>query len=194
VSPVKNGRPSKVPPELTHGLACHAVMMQIAGEGEASSLKMQAIAAAVTLGTLHKNKFSADYLWRRMRIDHPFLVEIKMGKDERGFIRTCSCLFTSISTITKLAFLFCFISDEFESEMSLIHEDDVDWFLTMDETHHLFSTIGVKGGATAGRYTNPSFPRSGERCTESRFHTTGVYDTTLRGEPVPPIYILSTNS
>ena len=61
-----------------------------------------------------------------------FLVEIKMGKDERGFIRTCSCFITSTPTITKLAFLFCFISDEIESEMSLIHEDDVDWFLTMD--------------------------------------------------------------
>jgi hypothetical protein len=47
VSPVKNGRPSKVPPELTRGLACHAIMMQIAGEGEASSLKMRAIAAAI---------------------------------------------------------------------------------------------------------------------------------------------------
>ena len=78
--------------------------------------------------------------------------------------------------------------------MSLIHEDDVDWFLTMDETHHLFSTVGAKGGATAGRYTNPSFPRSGERCIESSFHTTGVYGTTLRGEPLPPMYILSTNS
>ena len=62
VSPVKNGRPSKVPPELTRGLACHAVMMQISGKGEASSLKMRAIAGAVTLGTLHKNKFSTDYL------------------------------------------------------------------------------------------------------------------------------------
>jgi len=26
--------------------------------------------------------------------------------------------------------------------MSLIHEDDVDWYL--DETHHLFSTVGAK--------------------------------------------------
>ena len=194
-SPVKNGRPSKVPLELTRGLACHAVMMQISGEGEASSLKMRAIAAAVMLGTPHENMFSTDYLWRRTRMDHPalinpsrainnedrhvdwltyrniikwnkrakeFLVEIKMGKDEREFIRTCSCLFTSIPTITKLAFLFCFISDEIESEMSLIHEDDVDWFLTMDKTHHLFLTVGAKGGATAGRYTNPSFPRSWE--------------------------------
>ena len=109
-----------------------------------------------------------------------FLVEIKMGKDEQRFIRTCSCLFTSISsTITKLTFLFGFISDEIESEMSLIHEDDVDLFSTMDETHHLFTTAGAKGGATAARYTNPSFPRSGEQCIESSFHTTGVYGTTL---------------
>ena len=28
VSPVKNGRTSKAPPELTRGLVCHAVMMQ----------------------------------------------------------------------------------------------------------------------------------------------------------------------
>ena len=28
VSPMKKGRPSTIPPELTHGLACHAVMMQ----------------------------------------------------------------------------------------------------------------------------------------------------------------------
>ena len=101
-----------------------------------------------------------------------------MGKDERGFIRTCSCLFTSIPTITKLAFLFCFISDEIKSEMSLIH-DDVDRFLTMDKTHHLFSTVCAMGGATAGWYTNPSFPQSGERCIDSSFHTTGVYGTTL---------------
>ena len=53
-SPVKNGRPSKVPLELTCGLACHLVMMQIAGKGEASSLKMRAIAVAMKLETLHQ--------------------------------------------------------------------------------------------------------------------------------------------
>jgi len=94
---------------------------------------MRAIAAAVTLGTLHENKFSADYLWRRTRIDHPtlinpsraindedhcvdwltyrniikwnkrakeFLVEIKMGKDERGFIHMCSCLLLLLSLLS----------------------------------------------------------------------------------------------
>ena len=71
VSPLKNGRPRKVPPELTRGLACHAVMMQSSGEGEASSLKMRAIAGALTLGTQFENKFSTDYLWQRTRIEHP---------------------------------------------------------------------------------------------------------------------------
>ena len=78
--------------------------------------------------------------------------------------------------------------------MGLVHEDDVDWFLTLDETHHEMSTVGAKGGATAGRWVNPSFPRSGERCITSNYHTTGVYGTTLRGEPLPPLYILSTSS
>ena len=89
------------------------------------------------------------------------------------------CLFYSIA---------CFISDGVESEMSLVHEDDVDWFLTLDETHHKFSTVGAKGGATAGRYVNPSYPRSGEQCIVSNFHTTGVYGTTLRGDPLPHPY------
>ncbi len=54
-----------------------------------------------------------------------------------------------------------FISDSVESEMSLIHEDDVNWFLTLDETHHKFSTEDAKVGAAAGRYMNPSFHRPG---------------------------------
>jgi hypothetical protein len=74
VSPLKNGRPRIVPPELTHGLACHAVMMQSSGEGEASSLKMRALAGALTMGTRHENKFSTDWLWRRTRNDHPRMI------------------------------------------------------------------------------------------------------------------------
>ncbi len=54
--------------------------------------------------------------------------------------------------------------------------------------------MGARGGAAAGRYINPSFPWSGERCIVSTFHTTGVYGTTLRGEPLIPLYILSTGS
>ena len=74
VSPLKNGRRGLIPPELTHGLACHSVMMQVSGEGEASSLKMRAILSAITLGTQFENKFSTDYLWRKTRLDHPRLI------------------------------------------------------------------------------------------------------------------------
>ncbi len=49
-------------------------MMQASGEGEASSLKMRAIANAITIGTHFENKFSADYLWRKTRVDHPRLI------------------------------------------------------------------------------------------------------------------------
>ncbi len=73
VSPLKNGRQVIVPPKLTHRLACHAVMMQAAGKDEASSLKMRAIAKAVTLGMPFENKFSINYLWKKMRVDHPHL-------------------------------------------------------------------------------------------------------------------------
>ncbi len=87
-----------------------------------------------------------------------------------------------------------YFSDGVESKVGLVHEDNVKWFLTLDETHHKFSAVGAKGGANAGRYANSSFPRLGERCIVSNFHTTGVYATTLRGEPLPPMYIFSTAS
>jgi hypothetical protein len=74
VSPLKNGRQVIVPPELTHGFACHTVMMQAAGKGEASSLKMRAIGKAVTLGMPFENKFSINYLWKKTRVDHPCLI------------------------------------------------------------------------------------------------------------------------
>ena len=78
------------------------------------------------------------------------------------------------------------------SEVSLVHPDDVDWFLTLDETHHALSTVGNRGGSTTVRYANPSYPRSGERVVETGGHISGVYAFTLRGEPLPPLYILST--
>ena len=70
----------------------------------------------------------------------------------------------------------------------------MDWFITMDETHHAFTTKGNKGGSTRIRYANASFPRTGERIIDNAYHTTGVYGFTLRGEALPPLYILSTSS
>ena len=90
-------------------------------------------------------------------------------------------------------FLFCYAGGV-ESECSLIHPDDVDWFFTMDETHHRFSSKGNKGGQTELRYASASFPRVGDRVIENASHTTGVYAFNLRGDPLPPLFILVTTS
>ena len=83
-------------------------------------------------------------------------------------------------------------ADGVMSEVSLVHPDDVDWFMTLDETHHELSTVGNRGGSTTTRFANPSFQRSGDRVVESGGHITGVYAYTLRGEALPPMYIFST--
>ena len=81
-----------------------------------------------------------------------------------------------------------------ESELSLVHPDDVDWFITLDETHHELTTRGNKGGLTTIRYANSLFARSGDRLIETSSHTTGVYSFTLCGKSLPPLYILSSGA
>jgi hypothetical protein len=158
-------------------------MMQASGEGEASSLKMRAILSAITLGTQFENKFSTDYLWRKTidNVDcwvdwltyqnitdwniaaNNFLISIEMGTEDQGLIRKCFIcfLFSFVGNSTNCLFV-CFIANAVKSKMGLVHEEDVNWFLTRDETHHKFSTVGARGGAAAGRYINPPFPQSGE--------------------------------
>jgi len=116
--------------------------------------------------------------------------------EDQRLIRKCFVCFhfyLQVTHSTNCVFVR-FIADAVESKMGLVHEDDVDWFLTLDETHHELSTVGMRGSAAAGRYINPSFPRLGEECIVSTFHTTGMYGTTLCGEPLIPLYILSTGS
>ena len=78
-----------------------------------------------------------------------------------------------------------------QSEISLIRPDEINWFLTCDETHHAFSNEGYKGGFTAQHYSTSSFHRSGERCVASNSHTTGVYGTTGAGYPMPCMFVMS---
>jgi hypothetical protein len=126
-----------------------------------------------------------------------FLISIGMGTEDQdqGLIRKCFVCFLFSFAGNSTNHLFVrFIADAVESKMGLVHKDNVDWFLTLDETHHEFLVVGARGGAAAGCYINPSFPWSGEQCIVSTFHTTGVYSTTLRGEPLIPLYILSMGS
>jgi hypothetical protein len=83
VSPLMNSRQGVIPPKLTHGLACHFVMMQASGEGEALLLKMRAILLAITLGTKFENTFFINYLWRKTRLDHPPLIMPEKAIDNK---------------------------------------------------------------------------------------------------------------
>jgi hypothetical protein len=68
------GRPRIIPTELTHGLACHAVMMQSFGEDEASALKMRSVARAMTLGTAYEDIIRSKYPWKQTRMEHPRMI------------------------------------------------------------------------------------------------------------------------
>ena len=78
--------------------------------------------------------------------------------------------------------------------MSLIHPDDVDWFVTLDETHHKLSNEGNKGGMSTTRWANGSFPRSGDRVVSLQSHITGVYAYNLRGDMLPSLFMFESKS
>jgi hypothetical protein len=92
--------------------------------------------------------------------------------------------FIILSLTSACLFLFfkCRWPDGIESKVTLVHENDAAWFITLDETHHEMMMAGKKGSASSGRWVNGSFPWSGERNVVGNFHTTGVYGTTLVGE------------
>ena len=75
-----------------------------------------------------------------------------------------------------------------------MHADDVHWFITLDETHHPYTTEGDKGGPRQQRMTTVSLPRAGEPVIESSSHATGVYGFTLGCEPLPPLVIFDSNA
>ena len=87
-SPLKNGRPSIIPPQLTKAIATHATMMQVsAEEGEASRQKMLIVVRALKIGTEWEGKFDEEYVWRKTRKDHPALlnpVKAKNHEDRRA--------------------------------------------------------------------------------------------------------------
>ena len=85
-SPPKRGRPRTIPLVLTETLAAHATMMQVSGEGEANRQKMVIAGKALMMGTEWEQKICPDYLWRKVREDHPALlnpVKQKHNEDRR---------------------------------------------------------------------------------------------------------------
>ena len=87
-SPLRKGRPSILPDEITKALATHATMMQVsAEEGEASGQKMLTMSRALKIGTEWEGKFTDEWAWRKARADHPEIlnpVKAKNHEDRRA--------------------------------------------------------------------------------------------------------------
>ena len=86
LSPPKRGRREKIPSELCAGIAKQSAMMQVAGEGEASSVKMKALTEGLVANNKWEGVFSTEYCWRKARKNHPEImnpVKAKVNEDRR---------------------------------------------------------------------------------------------------------------
>lgn len=86
VSPLKRGRKAVIPDILPSALAAQAVMMQVAGVGEASAKKMKVFVEGLTSGTEWEDKINPNYTWRKTRTQHPEIlnpVKAKKNEDRR---------------------------------------------------------------------------------------------------------------
>ncbi len=86
LSPVKHGRPEKIPSKFCATLSKQSAMMQFANEGEASSVKMKALTEGLVANTKWQNMFSTEYCWRKTQKNHPEIlnpVKAKVKEDRR---------------------------------------------------------------------------------------------------------------
>ncbi len=77
----KQGQTLKVPVELTSGIATHATMHQLTGEGEASRRSMVVTAQALIHKTPWEGKLNAEFVWRATRLCHPEIIHPVQDKD-----------------------------------------------------------------------------------------------------------------
>ena len=198
-SPQKNGRPTTIPEALKKATAVHTVMMQVNGEAEASKSTLLTTTNTLVVGTKWEGSFRHKYLQRAARSKYPEIMNPVRAKNHEDR-RVDWLSYKNIVDWTERAKDYLIGIDMLSPEpgfihgvpslCSLIHPDDVDHFIVMDETHHRFSTAGNRGGSSEFRYSCSSFSRPGNCVIENERHTTGVYGFTLRGEPLPPLYIL----
>ncbi len=80
-SPAKCGRPTIIPSALTAALATHSAMMQVAAEGEASSVKIKSLAEGWVAETKWEGKMNIEYVWRKTCTKHPEILNPVKAKN-----------------------------------------------------------------------------------------------------------------
>jgi hypothetical protein len=84
VFPLKKGQKVRIPHDLTHALATHSMMMQVAGDGEASVANMKADASALPAGANHEGEMDVEYVWRKTRESHPKNINPVRAKNHKN--------------------------------------------------------------------------------------------------------------
>ena len=74
VSPPRWGREKMIPEAVTKGLAVHAAMLQVSGNGEASKAKLKAATDALKTGEKWEGLFDTEYALKAARRRHPELL------------------------------------------------------------------------------------------------------------------------
>lgn len=91
ITPVKMGRPPKIPEQYTKAMAIHATMLQVSGEGEACKQNMLSTSRALTAGTVHEGEFNHEYAVRKMRKVHAnILLPAKAKNNEDRRVEWCT--------------------------------------------------------------------------------------------------------
>ena len=86
LSPATRGRPPTIPLTLCKALAQQSAMMQVAGEGDASSVKIKCLTEGLVAQTKWEGVFNTPYCWRKTRGLHPEIlnpVRAKINEDRR---------------------------------------------------------------------------------------------------------------
>ena len=77
-----------------------------------------------------------------------YLITIGMLEDKPGSYVSESYIIVSDTTVLIHSCSFFPFSVGVESEVSLVHPNDISWFLTVNETHDNLSSEGNTGGPT----------------------------------------------
>ena len=83
-SPVARGRPEKIPSILCAALAKQSVMLKVAGEGEASSAKMQSLIEGLRTGTPWDEVFTTRGCWRKTLKNPPEVMNTAKAKNNEN--------------------------------------------------------------------------------------------------------------
>jgi hypothetical protein len=202
-SPKPKGPAPKIPNDFVSMLATHSQLSQVS-EGELRGRDLCRMIGASIVGTKHKDNFTVESVWRKVRREYPDVVQAghKVSIDDARAQWTTHNNLSQWFDDAKRDLIATGLAEDIEvynDEGELVSEltfnsDCKRRIINMDETHHDLLITGEKGGPRAVTYFNPVFQRGATRGVKTSRHVTGAYATNLAGEVLPPFYIFDSSA